>query len=403
MNENKIVCHISFNHSPFDDRIYWKELLALKEAGYTTIHISVGDANKDFISAEGVRIIVIKRKMISKALSKYLHLHKALQALFKKKGTIKEIFKVAASINASVYHYHDLQINAIAKDLKKLPQKPKVIYDAHEAYHLLMLEEIPENSLKKFFYKVYVSVIARWEISNAANCDYIIATDEYTLNYFRKKLPAVKGSIIFNYSYFLPHLIDKHGQKEYEFIYTGSFSKGRGIENIIRSIYLLQQNFSGVKVLLIGEFESGFFEEYIINLISELRIKENVIIKSAVPFSEISNFYSRALVGLGIFHNTPKYTSFIPIKLFEYMAFGLPVIFSNHGPSARIIEECDCGVLVDYKNIQDITKAMTTILADNVLYEKLSSNAKRAVETNYNWKKEKEKLLNVYKGLINQS
>jgi glycosyltransferase involved in cell wall biosynthesis len=399
MNENKIVCHISFNHSPFDDRIYWKELLSLKEAGYTTIHIAVGERNEDFISAEGVRIIVIKRQTLWKSFSTRPYLHKALQFLFKRKGTINEIFKVASSFNASVYHYHDLQINAIAKDLKNLPQRPKIIYDAHEAYHLLMLEEITGNSLKKFFYKIYVSIVSKWEISNAASSDYIIATDEYTLSYFRKRLPAIKSEIIFNYSYFLPHLINEVVQKEYEFIYTGSLSKSRGIENIIRSIYLLQQTLPSVKVLLIGEFENIFFKEYITDLISELGVSKNVIIKPAVPFSQISDFYSTALVGLGIFHNTPKYTSFIPIKLFEYMAFGLPVIFSNHGPSATIIEECDCGVVIDYKNVQDIARAMATILADTGLYEKLSSNGKKAVESNYNWVKGKEKLFNLYKEL----
>src|SRR5215203_4803911 len=202
MNGNKLVCHISFNHSPFDDRIYWKELLSLKEAGYKTVHIAVGDHDSDFISEEGVRIIIVKKEALFKPFAKNPFLNKALQALLKK-GTINTILKVAASLSASVYHYHDLQINAIAKNLKNLPHKPKVIYDAHEAYHLLMLEEAPVHFFKKIFYKRYVSIIIKWELSNAAYCDYIIATDEYTLGFFTKKLPSVKSCIIYNYSYFL--------------------------------------------------------------------------------------------------------------------------------------------------------------------------------------------------------
>ena len=113
MNGNKLVCHISFNHSPFDDRIYWKELLSLKEAGYETVHIAVGDHDSDFISEEGVRIIIIKKEVLFKPFAKFPFLNKALQALFYKKGTINTILKIAASLNASVYHYHDLQVNAI--------------------------------------------------------------------------------------------------------------------------------------------------------------------------------------------------------------------------------------------------------------------------------------------------
>ena len=399
MNGNKLVCHISFNHSPFDDRIYWKELLALKEAGYKTVHIAVGDHNSDFISEEGVRIIIIKKEILFKPFKKFPLLNKGLQALFNKKGTINTILKVAASLTASVYHYHDLQINAITKALKNLPHKPKVIYDAHEAYHLLMLEDAPVHFLKKFVYKRYVSLITKWELSNAAHCDYIIATDEYTLDFFSKKLPSVKSNIIYNYSYFLPHLFNKEVEKEYDFIYTGLISKNRGIEEILKSVPRLKQTLPQIKILFIGNFETSYFKEYVIHLIFELGIQKNVIIKNAVPFSQISNFYCKALVGLGIFHNTPKYNKFIPIKLFEYMAFGLPVIFSNHGPSAQIIKESACGKLVDYEDLQDITSAMTTILSDKNLYEIQSRNGKNAVETNYNWKKEKVKLLDLYKNL----
>ena len=388
MNGNKLVCHISFNHSPFDDRIYWKELLSLKEAGYETVHIAVGDDDLDFVSEEGIRIIVIKKVILFKRFTKYPLLSKALQALFIRKGTINAIFKVAKSLAASIYHYHDLQINAIAKALKNLPNKPKLIYDAHEAYQLLMLEEIPSHSLKKFFYKIYVSIITRWELSNAANCNYIIATDQYTLDFFAKNLPSIKNSIIYNYSYFLPHLIYEKVDKEYDLIYTGLISKNRGVEEILRSVYCLQQIRPQLKILLIGNFETNLFKEYVTQLIIELGIQKNVIIKNAVPFKQIANFYSRSLVGLGIFHNTPKYNNFIPIKLFEYMAFGLPVIFSNHGPSAQIVKKSACGELIDYRDLQEITGAMTRILSDKNLYENLSRNGQNAVETSYNWKKE---------------
>ena len=141
MTENKVVCHISFNHSAFDDRIYWKELLFLKDAGYHCTHIAVGSIDADFISAHGIRLITVSRRRFSK----FVFLNKVLQLIFRKKGTINKIFQIASNLNAAIYHYHDLQINIIAKDLKKLPQKPKIIYDAHEAYHLLMLENFPEN------------------------------------------------------------------------------------------------------------------------------------------------------------------------------------------------------------------------------------------------------------------
>ena len=60
MKPGILVCHLSFNHSAFDDRIYWKELLCLQRAGYKAVHICVGKDAADYISAEGIRIISIK-------------------------------------------------------------------------------------------------------------------------------------------------------------------------------------------------------------------------------------------------------------------------------------------------------------------------------------------------------
>jgi glycosyltransferase involved in cell wall biosynthesis len=90
----------------------------------------------------------------------------------------------------------------------------------------------------------------------------------------------------------------------------------------------------------------------------------------------------------------------MPIKLFEYMAFGLPVIFSDQGPSARIIKEANCGLLVNTNNIESVVEAMRALIANKELYFLLSENGKKAVATKYNWEKEKHKLLAIYNQLL---
>ena len=215
---DEIVCHISFNHDPFDDRIYWKELLALTKAGYRTVHIAVGDKQDDYISADGVRIIIVKRTKIVQSL----YGNKLLQTIFKKKGTIGKLLRIAMELKAIVYHYHDFQLNSLAKSLAQLEHKPLVIYDSHEAYHLLYKKECG-NLLKNCLNKIYLSIISRWEIRNAAYCHHIIAPVPYIKEYFNKEIPSVPCSIIYNYSFFEP--VEEISDKEYDFIYAGLLSK----------------------------------------------------------------------------------------------------------------------------------------------------------------------------------
>jgi glycosyltransferase involved in cell wall biosynthesis len=395
MVSGRKVCHISFSHSPFDDRIYWKELMALKENGYLAIHIATGEKDDDYFSKEGIRIITVRRRKIHKIP----WLNKVLQLMTARNSTINIIYKKAASLQANVYHYHDLQLNILSKKLKQLPHHPKVIYDAHEAYHLLMLEDAPYGLVRKSFYKIYIRLVKRWEQYYASFCDRIIVTDEYSLQYFKRSAPLVPCNIIFNYSYFLPD-DTQHQQKKYHFIYPGLLSKSRGIEEIIRSISCLKKDISSVKALLIGTFENNEFKSHIQRLIQELNLMGNIVLKEAVPFHQISLYYQQSFIGLGLFHKTPKYTTFIPIKLFEYMAFGLPQIFCNYGPSAEIITNSNSGILVNPLDTNEVCLAMKTLLKDKNLYTALSKNAMKAVQEKYNWQVEKEKLLKIYAELL---
>lgn len=387
---HKQVCHISYNHDAFDDRIYWKELVALKEAGYECTHICVGEEDKEFISAEGIQIIQVKRENNQSNI----WLRRLKYLLSQKSPMLNLILAKAIAIKASVYHYHDLQLNALVKPLKKQSWKPVIIYDSHEAYHLLLLEGKKPNILKTLL----VKIIALWEIKNAKNCNYIITTDDYTLQYFKRKAPNVPSAIIHNYSYFE---IDETKPKsyKYDFIYTGLLNKERGLYEMGELIASLKKDRPAISLLLIGSFEDERIESSFKKFVEKNNLQENLFIHHHVEFSLISKYYTESKIGLGLFHPTPKYITFLPIKLFEYMAFGLPMIFSNQGQAAQIIKDEKSGVLVDVSNSHSILEAAKKLLDDKKLYQEMSVNGKTAVSSRYSWQKEKIKLIKIYESI----
>lgn len=151
--------------------------------------------------------------------------------------------------------------------------------------------------------------------------------------------------------------------------------------------------------MVIGPFENESLKNELQQSIFNRDLHQNVTFQNSVPFNEIHTYYKKCMIGLGLFHNTPKYRNFIPIKLFEYMAFGLPVIFSDLGPSAQIIKSTNCGILVDITNTEKIVEAMKTLIFNKKVFNELSENGKNAIAANYNWEKEQYKLLDIYKNL----
>ena len=133
------VCMISSLHGLYDDRIYWKEALSLKNHGYDVIHVTTGEDDLDFVSEHGIRLIQVKKK-------RYFR-NPYLDILFRKitfrPDIYKKMFGICEALHADVYHYHDIQINRFSRKLKQLSHAPTLIYDVHEDFSDLILSGQP--------------------------------------------------------------------------------------------------------------------------------------------------------------------------------------------------------------------------------------------------------------------
>ncbi|MCX6731757.1 MAG: glycosyltransferase family 4 protein [Candidatus Parcubacteria bacterium] len=87
--------------------------------------------------------------------------------------------------------------------------------------------------------------------------------------------------------------------------------------------------------------------------------------------------------------NSEKYTS--PMKLFEYMASGVPIVASDL-PSIREILNKNNAVLVEPNNPAALTERIKNMLQNPELADKISKQAYLDVQ-NYTWEKRAEKIL----------
>jgi glycosyltransferase involved in cell wall biosynthesis len=88
-----------------------------------------------------------------------------------------------------------------------------------------------------------------------------------------------------------------------------------------------------------------------------------------------------------------------PIKLFEYMAAGVPVISSDFPLWREIVEQAGCGLLVDPQNNQAIAEAINWMIHNPHNAQVMGENGRRAVMENFNWESEVKTLLEVYERL----
>ena len=126
----------------------------------------------------------------------------------------------------------------------------------------------------------------------------------------------------------------------------------------------------------------------------------NVDYRGYLSREEINQFYSSGVVGLCTLQYQPNYINALPIKLFEYMAAGIPVVISNFPLWKQIVEDAECGILVDPYNEEEIVNAVNMLLSDRELAKRLGDNGKRAIKEKYSWEHEGNILLQGYRSIL---
>lgn len=81
------------------------------------------------------------------------------------------------------------------------------------------------------------------------------------------------------------------------------------------------------------------------------------------------------------------------------MNAGLPVIASDFPLWRTLIEEIDCGLLVDPANPLEIADAMEYLFTHPDIAEAMGKRGQAVVQNTYNWNSEAQTLLTLYQTL----
>ncbi len=375
MANNKVkkykVVHMTSAHGAVDDRIFHKEVKSLANAGYKVVLIAPHD-KKELI--RNIKIVPIP-----KARNRFERI--TISTL--------RVLNLALKEKAYVYHFHDPELIPVGAIIKFLTGS-KVIYDVHENYWQKILSKEWIN--KK--YRKFVSIIIDFlEKKFSSYFDYIVTVDTQIQSHFNGK----KVEIIANYPpfSFSTGLEITRNNAIFKLIYVGGISEDRGILKIIESLKYLK--YENVEFDVFGDTDNPI----LLNLLNDTA---KVKYFGFVPWQEVSRHLANANVGLTLFQPLPAYYyGENPVKIFEYMSVGLPIIISNFPKLKKLILDIGCGIPVDPTNPEEIAKAIEYLIEHPEEAKQMGENGRKAVLEKYNWEHEEKKLLRIYEELLNEN
>ena len=363
------ICVMSSDHSANDIRIYLKEILSLKKAGFEVVYLNREKSGRD---EKGV---VFKKIKINKgALNRLLF-------------TPLKMFRLAKKQSADAYHFHDPEL-LITGILLKVCGK-KVIYDVHEDVPRQIINahylRPKRGKVIAVYYEILQRVFTRFFTMNIVAAPVV----EEVFKEYKCKVICIK-----NYPKLEEFIVTEEGftGEKSGVCYVGGINVQRGIFEMIEAVDL-----SDTVLKLVGGFGSSDLEKECISLSSW---GKNIEYHGFVGREEVAKLMVESIAGLVVFLPLPNHTEAMPNKMFEYMAAGIPVIASNFPLWIEIVENGECGVCVDPQQPMEISRGITYLLENPKIAQKMGENGKKLVREKYNWGIEERKLLDFYKRLL---
>lgn len=365
---SKIV-HLSSVHERNDTRIFIKQCHSLATASYLT-SLVVADGLPDEV-INGVNIYGIP---------------KAVGRLKRIMTIPKLLYEKAVDLDADIYQLHDPELIPIGLKLQRLGKK--VIFDSHEDVPLQMLNK---PYLSPFLLRLASGAVSLYERYACSKFDGIITATPFIRDKFLKINP---NTIDINNFPLIGELDSavQWEQKRNEVCYVGGISAIRGVREIIKACGLLQ---STTRLNLAGNFSSQEVETEVKTYPGWERVNELGYLNR----NEVRDVLGRSIAGLVTLHPIINYLDALPVKMFEYMAAGIPVIYSSFPLWLKIIEGSECGLCVDPLDPKAIASAIDYLVQHPDIARRMGENGRKAVIQKYNWSIEEEKLLNFYREL----
>lgn len=300
--------------------------------------------------------------------------------------TGEAIFKKVLELHPKVVHFHDPELIGIGRKLAKLGYL--VVYDVHE--------DVPKQVMNKAWIPRLVRpLVAKYVEYRERTAAKIFAGVLCATEIIARRFKRYDSNVCVIHNFPILAELDQENtpweSRQDKLCYLGSISETRGILPLVDSLAI-----SGLTLELAGSYSNQEVEAKITASHGYSYVNYHGILNR----DGVKKLLASVKFGMVTLLPTPSYIESLPIKMFEYMLSGIPVIASNFPLWQEIIEVHKCGLLVDPASPDQIAKASLWLSTHQLEAKQMGENGRRAVLEHYSWESEKVKLMTFYDGLI---
>jgi len=302
------------------------------------------------------------------------------------------VVEMAAALRADLYHVHEPAL--LAPMIRHAGGAP-VIWDVHEPYLGYLSESrwlpTPLRPLARFVWD-------KVERHSVRRCAAVVPATEW----LAPRYQALHDRVVVVANF--PRLGwlgdgDACTRRRNALVYAGSILPNRGVQQVLHAMASLIRRGTEVTLDLAGHSSASFLEE-VFATVGRLGLDEYVRYHGALRHEEAIALQRTCGIGLNVSLPGPGTQYGYPVKMFEFMLLGLPVVYSDLPTFRSVAGTADAGIAVDPEQPDQIADAIAHLLTNRERAAELGANGRRAVQERFNWNAEWHKLQALYRELV---
>ena len=299
----------------------------------------------------------------------------------------------ALATRADVYQVTDVELLPAAFLLKRLGRT--VVYDCIEDYPAYMRQKawIPAR-LRPWA----ALAVERIERLVTPRLDAAITADEGTA----ARLAGYGASVTVVHNFprrdeFAPAPAD--APRPYDVVYHGSLPAHQ-LEALTGIASSLARRLPTARWTIVGEPDGRGGRAEFAAALARAGLDERVELRARIPFPEVPGLLAGARTGVVPLPDLPKFRTNVPMKLFEYMAAGVPAVASDLPPARRLLGGTGAAMLVPPGDHAAFAAALGDLLRHPGWAAELARRGREAVRDRFHWEGEEERLVRLYARLL---
>ena len=179
--------------------------------------------------------------------------------------------------------------------------------------------------------------------------------------------------------------------------YFGVVAERRGIFDALSAFGNVIKRGYDIDFMIIGPVDKKDTKRFN-EIISSDTLRERIIYLPWIDLSELPSYLGISDICIAPFIKNPQHESGVANKIYDYMLGGKPVIVSDCGPQRKLIEKYNCGIV--FHNNNELFEAIIKLFKNSILRKIMGENGYYAIINDHNMDLVKERLLSMYKHLL---